>query len=112
MHGGAEAARVNVVLTDAGEDQLVPVGAYQIEAHPAFARCHEPPVDQVALVSCGGEGVDEIGANFIAAGTDRRTDRHDKVRGVAAELPLHFLECRYSDACLGSAPAGLNGGGG
>src|SRR5678815_2320949 len=109
MHGGAEAAGVNVFLTDAGEDQLVPGGAYQVEAHSAFAWCHEPAVDQVALVSCGGERVDEIRADFITAGTDRGADRHDKVRGPAAKTTLHFLDCRHRDACCGSAPARMYG---
>ena len=105
MHGGAEAAGVNVVLMDARENQLVPAGAYQVEAHSAFARRHEPTVDQVAGVSCGGEGIDELRADFIAARTDRWADRHDKVRGLTAELTLHFLDCRHRDACGGSAPA-------
>ena len=109
MHGGAEAARVDVFLTNAGEDQLVPIGAHQVEAHPPFARCHEPPVDQVALVSRGGKGIDEIRADFITARPDRRTDRHDKVRGLAGELMLHFLDCGHSDTCRGSAPAGMHG---
>lgn len=100
---------MDVFLTDAGEDQLVPIGANQIEPHPAFARCQEPPVDQVALVSCRGEGVDEIGADFIAADPNRRADRHDKVRGLAAELMLHFLDCGHSDTCRRSAPAGMHG---
>ena len=110
MHGGAEAARVNVFLADAGEDELVAVGANQIEPHPAVPRCHEPPVDQVALVSCGGESIDEIRADFIAADTDCRPNRHDKVRGLAAELPLHFLDGRHPHARRGSAPTGMYGG--
>src|SRR5215510_11333147 len=109
MHGGAEAAGVNVFLPDASKNQLIPVGCSQVETHPPFARCHEPSVDQVTLVSCGGEGVYQIGANFIAAATDRRADRHDKIRRLAAELTLHFIDCRHSDACCGSAPAGMNG---
>ena len=109
MHGGTEAARMDVFLADAGEDQLVPIGANHIEPHPAFARCQEPSVDQVALVSCRSERIDEIGADFIAADTNRRADRHDKVRGLAGELMLHFLDCGHSDTCRGSAPAGMHG---
>ena len=112
MHGGAEAACVNVLLTDAGEDQLIPTSAYQVEAHSALAWCHEPTVDQVALVSSGGEGIDEIRADFIAAGTDRGAHRHDQVLGVTAELALHFVDCRHRDARRGSAPARMNGGNG
>ena len=108
MHGGTEAARMDVFLADPGEDQLVPIGANQIEPHPAFPRCQEPSVDQVALVSCRSERIDEIGADFIAADTNRRADRHDKVCGVAAELMLHFLDCGHSNTCRGSAPAGMH----
>ena len=110
MHGGAEAACVNVLLTDAGEDQLIPTSAYQVEAHSALAWCHEPTVDQVALVSSGGEGIDEIRADFIAAGTDRGAHRHDQVLGLTAELALHFVDCCHRDARRGSAPARMNGG--
>jgi len=109
MHGGTEAARMDVFLADAGEDQLVPIGANQIEPHPAFARCQEPSVDQVALVSCRSERIDEIGADFIAADTNRRANRHDQVRGLAAELLLHLLDCSHSDTCHGSAPARMHG---
>lgn len=109
MHGGTEAARMDVFLADAGEDQLVPIGANQIEPHPVFPRCQEPSVDQVALVSCRSERIDEIGADFIAADTNRRTDRHDKVGDLAAELMLHFLNGGHSNTCRGSPPAGMYG---
>src|SRR5262245_66555924 len=97
LHGGTKATRVDVSLTDAGEYQLVPIGANQVKPHLAFARCQEPPVDQVALVSCRRESVDEIGADFIAADTNRWADRHDQVRGLAAELMLHLLHCGHPD---------------
>jgi len=109
MHGCAEAACVDVFLTDARENQLIAVGAYQVEAHPAFAWCHEPPVDQVALMSRGGEGVDEIGTDFVAADADCGADRDDKVGRLAAKLPLHFLDGRYANARRRSAPAGMYG---
>ena len=100
---------MDVIFADAGEDQLVPIGANQIEPHPAFARCQEPPVDQVALVSCRSKRIDEIGADFIAADTNRRADRHDQVRGPAVELLLHFLDCGHANTCRCSAPAGMHG---
>jgi len=100
---------MDVFLADAGENQLVPIGAHQIEPHPAFARCQEPPVDQVARVSCRSECIDQIGADFIAANTNRRADRHDKVPGLAAELMLHFLDCGHRNTRRGSAPTGMHG---
>ena len=109
MHRGAQPAGVNVLFGHAGENQLIAVRSGQVEAHPAIPRRHEPSIDQITLVSCGGERVDDVGADFVAAGADRWADRHDQVGRLTAELTLHFVDRRHGSARRRSAPAGVHG---
>ena len=57
-----------------------------------------------------GEGVDQLGANFVATGADARANRDDKVFRFCTELAR---ERRHRGACGASrrsAPAGVHGG--
>jgi len=58
----------------------------------------------------GGEFGDEVGGDFVAAGTDGRTDSGQEIGGFAAELELHTADGFLGDAGEGAAPAGVNGG--
>ena len=58
----------------------------------------------------GGEGVDQLGADFVAAGTDARADRGDKVFRFRTEFSCECLRRRRRSARRRSAPAGVHSG--
>jgi hypothetical protein len=60
VHRGTQAARVNVLFSDSSENQLIAIGPDEVEAHSAFSRRHEPPVDQVSVMSRSRERVHEL----------------------------------------------------
>src|SRR5450432_4749744 len=84
-------------------------------------RTHVEPLNWIGLVASarfvkvfgsilelGGKFGYQLNADLVAAGTDRRTNRGEKIVGLAAEFSLHAANGFLRDACEGAAPAGVN----
>jgi len=128
--GGAEIAGKDVLVAEAGREKLRTIGFAEIEADVfggrlVAGRLHVEPLERVGLVAgaglvkivlgigkLGGEFGDEVSGDFVATGTDGRTDGGEEMRWVAAEFELHAANRFFGDAGQGAAPAGVNGGDG
>src|SRR5215470_10457578 len=86
-------------------------------------RLHVEPLERVGLfagarlveVARGigelrGELADEVGGNFVTAGTDGRADGGHEMERLAAEFQLHAADCFLRDAGERAAPTSVNGG--
>ncbi len=88
-------------------------------------RFHVEPLDRIGFVAGSrfikifggigklrGEFGDEFDANFVAAWTDRRTDRGEQIGGLAAKFLLHAADGFFGNAGKSSAPTRMNCGNG
>ena len=86
VHRRAERRRVDLILGHTRENQLVDVGAGDVEGQPrpvlrsaGRGWRQEPAVDEVALVAGGGECVHEVGPDLVATRSDAGADRNDEI---------------------------------
>ena len=107
---------MDIFFPDARKNELVAVCARDVQPQPgtfgAPARGggrQEPPVDEISLVSRCSKRVDELGAHFVAAGADRRTDCHSKIARLTPELARQHADRGNRRARRGSAPSRVYG---
>ena len=67
----------------------------------------EPAFDERALVTGGGEGIDQLRTDGVTARANAWSHGGDHIRGMSADLTLHRVE-RGDRAAGGAAPAGMN----
>jgi hypothetical protein len=126
--GGAEVAHENVLGWQACGQELRAIGFPEIEMDVfggwlVPGGTHVEPLEGIGLFTAAcfveivgrvselrGEFDDEVGGNFVAAGTDGRADGGEEMRGLAAELELHAADSFLGNAREGAAPSGVNRG--
>jgi len=126
--GGAEVADVDIFREKTRGHELRTVGFAKIEIDVlrrrlVAGRLHVEPLEGIGLFAGAGfievvgsigelrcEFGDEVGGNFVAAGSDGRTDRGEEIGRLAAKFELHSANGFLSDAGERAAPTGVNGG--
>ena len=110
--GSAESTRVDILLVEAREDELIPVRGPRIELElrsvvlaPTRRRREEPAIDEMPRVTGSGEGVHQFRANLVAARTDARADCGDEIRGTSAEFACQGIHRRGGHTSRRSPPA-------
>jgi hypothetical protein len=68
----------------------------------------KPSIDPMAGVSGRGKRIDELGANLVAAGADRRTNGRMNVRRAGPEFAHQRVNSGIYDASRHASPAGMN----
>lgn len=125
--GGAEVADKNGVVPQASGEELRAVGFAEVKANVFWRRLvtgrgHVEPLEGIGFLAgarfvevIGGVGKlrgelgDEVGADFVAAGADGRTEGGEEVGGPGTETHLHLTNGLCGDAGEGAAPAGMDG---
>jgi hypothetical protein len=128
--GGTQVADEDILWAEAGVEELRAVGFAQVEEHVFGRRLvaggHPvEPLERIGLVAgaklveplggmreLGLELDGDLGADFVAAAADGRTDGSEQVRGPGAELHVHFADGLGDDALERAAPSGMDGGDG
>ena len=126
--GGAEVADVDIFGEQTGSHELRTIGFAKIEVDVFRGRLmagglHVEPLERIGLFAGAGlieivvgirelrrELGDEIGGDFVAAGTDGRADGGEESGRLAAEFELHAADCLLGNAGERAAPAGMEGG--
>jgi hypothetical protein len=115
MHRGAKARCVDLILGHSGQNQVIGVGAGDIEGQRRAAhrttgrgRGQEPAIDQIALMASCCESVDEFGPDFVAAGADTRADGDHEVTRARAEFACQRIDGGDGDPRRGPAPSGMH----
>src|SRR5687768_5567615 len=116
VHGSTEAAVVNLPFRHTGKNELIAICGRNIQTQlrpftgsSRWRRGRKPPFDEIALVTGGSEGIDQVRADGIAARANAGSDGGDYIRGMSAVLTLHRVERSDCRAGSGAAPAGMNG---
>jgi len=128
MAGGAEIRREDILVAEAGGEELGAIGFGQIEADVSrrglMARGHHvEPLKGVGLfasarlvevVGCIGklrrELRDEFRADFVAAGANAGADGGEKVGRIRMKAGVEFADSFFEDAGEGATPTGVDGG--
>jgi hypothetical protein len=126
--GGAKIAGKNILRAQARDQELRAIGFAKIEVNILWrglvaGGLHVEPLERIGLFAGAGfveivRGIselrgelgDEVGGDFVAAGTDGRADSGEQMSGVAGEFELHAANGFLRDAGECAAPAGVDGG--
>jgi hypothetical protein len=72
----------------------------------------KPTIYQMPRVSGSGKRVNEVAADFVAAGADRRADGRVNIYGACPELAHQRFNGTPNGPCGNTSPAGMNRGNG
>ena len=116
MHRRAQARSKNLILGNAGKNELIDVCAGDVEAQagpcarPASGwRREEPAIDQITFVPSRGEGVHQLRPHFITTGADVRPYRGNEILATRAELTAQRVDSCNGHARYHAPPSGVYG---